>query len=279
MYTEGFNKVVDEFFRLPEDPSNKARLESLLPGSVLWIAPHFIDIFITNFWKYIRNPIILITNHSDVGIPDSFPMELRPIFQKCIEDPNLLHWFSQNMTYDHPKCTRIPIGLDYHSLGKAHMDEEVLIQTIRGSAPDWKSRQPLVYCNWTTNIDRGDRQEALCCIDADIHVVEPSSISREETFKRQTKYCFVSSPQGNGLDCHRTWEALLLGCVPIVKDSSSLYDGLPVWSVNDWSDITSAAVQLKKEEFAQRLGEFSSEKLFMNYWLNLILSKKPKHSS
>ena len=30
-------------------------------------------------------------------------------------------------------------------------------------------------------------------------------------------FAFVASPSGNGLDCHRTWEALLLRSIPIVK--------------------------------------------------------------
>ena len=44
------------------------------------------------------------------------------------------------------------------------------------------------------------------------------------------------SPQGNGLDCHRTWEALILKTIPIVRTSSldPLYEGLPVVVVHEW---------------------------------------------
>ena len=33
---------------------------------------------------------------------------------------------------------------------------------------------------------------------------------------------FVLSPAGNGVDCHRTWEALLMGAVPIVPSGFAL---------------------------------------------------------
>lgn len=46
---------------------------------------------------------------------------------------------------------------------------------------------------------------------------------------------FAWSPHGNGLDCHRTWEILLLGAYPIVKTSSldELYRDLPVLVVEE----------------------------------------------
>ena len=31
---------------------------------------------------------------------------------------------------------------------------------------------------------------------------------------------FVLSPRGNGLDAHRTWEAMLVGAIPIVRASA-----------------------------------------------------------
>jgi hypothetical protein len=53
-------------------------------------------------------------------------------------------------------------------------------------------------------------------------------------------HAFVASPHGNGLDCHRTWEALALGCIPIVKRSpiDKVFQGLPVWIVGSWKEVT-----------------------------------------
>ena len=53
---------------------------------------------------------------------------------------------------------------------------------------------------------------------------------------------FVISPAGNGLDTHATWEALLAGCIPIVPKLplDPLFEVLPVWLIESWSDVTDA---------------------------------------
>ena len=51
---------------------------------------------------------------------------------------------------------------------------------------------------------------------------------------------FVPSPAGNGLDCHRTWEALYLGCIPVVLRSEYCGDNSwPVMLVDSWDELLS----------------------------------------
>jgi len=63
-----------------------------------------------------------------------------------------------------------------------------------------------------------------------------------ETYLRTMRqYKFVLSPVGNGIDCHRTWEALMMGAIPIVESIAGLnpiYEGLPVLIVEDWKVLT-----------------------------------------
>ena len=77
---------------------------------------------------------------------------------------------------------------------------------------------------------------------------------------------FVLSPPGNGIDCHRTWEALCLGAIPIVraKQFKSLFADLPVLNVDEWSDVTPELLQNTLREFKQR--NFNYEKLTLKYW-------------
>jgi hypothetical protein len=85
------------------------------------------------------------------------------------------------------------------------------------------------------------------------------------------KYKFVISPHGNGLDCHRTWEALALGCFPIIKSSEldDMFQELPVIIVSSWNEIT--------QEFLNKYKNLPTfilyqEKMYMNYWINYIKS-------
>lgn len=96
---------------------------------------------------------------------------------------------------------------------------------------------------------------------------------RTELWKRKGEYAFSISPHGNGLDCHRTWEDLVLGCIVIVKTSSldPLYEGLPVVIVKDWSEVT-------KENLKKWLALYHDasenpayrKKLTNAYWLRKI---------
>jgi len=55
------------------------------------------------------------------------------------------------------------------------------------------------------------------------------------------EHSFVVSPEGNGVQCHRTWEALHSGAVAIVTQTGtavdSLYGGLPVVILQNWKQL------------------------------------------
>jgi len=90
----------------------------------------------------------------------------------------------------------------------------------------------------------------------------------------QSNYQFVLSPHGAGLDCHRTWEALLLGCIPIVKAAklNDLFTDLPVIVVNDWREIS--PVLLKESIQKLRQPNNGMNKLLMRYWKKQITTSK-----
>ena len=55
-----------------------------------------------------------------------------------------------------------------------------------------------------------------------------------------SEYKFAISPQGNGVDCHRTWECLYLGVIPIITKSlcMSFFEELPILFVDNYDCIT-----------------------------------------
>jgi hypothetical protein len=60
-------------------------------------------------------------------------------------------------------------------------------------------------------------------------------------FSSLPQYKFVISPEGNGIDCHRHYEALMAGCIPIVEENPDIrykYRGCPVLFTKDYSEIT-----------------------------------------
>jgi hypothetical protein len=115
-----------------------------------------------------------------------------------------------------------------------------------------------------------DRRDAYANINRELTYYEPNKVLRLESWKNMIKYKYVISPLGNGLDCHRTWEAIILGCIPIVKKSGldPMYDGLPVLIVNDWKDITQDLLDNYKPDNS------NIKKIYMDYWINLFNTYK-----
>ena len=224
---------------------------------------------------------VLVTGNEDTTIPNDISIKANEI----LSSPYLIHWFSQNLDSNNPKLTAIPIGLDYHSVNNENgsewgpkesaLNQEKFIVDLE--KPYFDKRELLIYCNFKNTI-RGrygekDRRDALDQIPDNLLIIEESVIKRKETFKKMASYSFVVSPLGNGLDCHRTWEALILGCIPIVKTSSldALYNELPVLIVNEWYDVNTELLQNTINKF--KTMDFNYEKLTLKYWMDKISDK------
>lgn len=91
---------------------------------------------------------------------------------------------------------------------------------------------------------------------------------RTENWKLMSQYAFVLSPFGIGMDCHRTWKALCLGCIPIVcaPNFKPLFEGLPVLNVKRWEDITETLLINTIKDFKKK--DFQYNKLKLEYWVN-----------
>src|SRR3990167_226917 len=100
------------------------------------------------------------------------------------------------------------------------------------------------------------------------HSAEPKTFS--EYVDDLSHAVFVISPPGSGLDCHRTWEALYMGCYPIVLRSTlcPLYEELPVVVVDSWEEVTEDFLHEKKETF--RTSSWNFKKIYMPYWFEKV---------
>jgi hypothetical protein len=104
-------------------------------------------------------------------------------------------------------------------------------------------------------------------------IYEQGFVTRPVTWWKQASAAFTVSPLGNGLDCHRTWETLVLGGIPIVETSTNdkLYEGLPVLIVKSWSDVTKSLLETTRKNFSQK--SFAKERLQLQYWVQKIKAK------
>uniref|UniRef100_A0A6C0ETV7 Exostosin GT47 domain-containing protein n=1 Tax=viral metagenome TaxID=1070528 RepID=A0A6C0ETV7_9ZZZZ len=239
--------------------------------------PHFKNLTI-NF------PFILVSGDSDDTMPlDFFTKE---DFEKFINNPFLLHWFSQNMVIKHPKITLLPIGLDYHTMTclnkwgpiTSSENQEILIKSIKQKP--FYERTIKCYANFHFQMNTKhsyDRKDAIEQISKDLIYYEPNHTFRLNSWNKQKDFAFVICPHGGGYDCHRLWEALILGCIPIVKKSliDELYEELPVLILNEWSDLSQILLEETIITFKNK--QFNYDKLKHNYWLTKMKDIQNKH--
>lgn len=86
-------------------------------------------------------------------------------------------------------------------------------------------------------------------------------------FSKLPHYKFVISPEGNGIDCHRHYEALMAGCIPIVEHNDEIkekYGNVPILYTTDYSEITPEYLERKYEEMIDN--EYDYSRLFLDYY-------------
>lgn len=258
---------------------------SMLTGSgkpkVIYITTATVPDFARSILPRLIGRFVLVTGDSDWAVPNDCMDDARTILQHR----KLVAWFSQNCVGGHPKLHQIPIGLDYHTLTGEYrygwgdllssVDQEKMLTRIADSAPKLSDRLIRCYSNFHLNTYSGnpppERKEAINEISPDAIDYQQGMLKREDTWNQMAKYAFIPSPKGGGYDCHRTWEALALGCIPILKTSplDPMFEGLPVWIVQNWSEITQASMQKKVEEYTTTPLDYS--KLYLRYWIKKIM--------
>lgn len=233
-------------------------------------------------------PFVLVSGDADAVVS---PEGIGPAtFEKILGHPALQRWYAQHLEFDDPKLHFLPAGLDYHTMWEhpevwgepvrtsPFAQERVLLEVRSRAAPP-PERRPLLYCNWHLSLGKPGRQdspnrrirtECLEQVDKSVCFYEPAFVPRFQSWERQAGYAFVLSPDGNGPDAHRTWEALALGCVPVVKRNfmSAFLGDLPVIVVDDWREIS--APFLRRALAALDARKFNFAKLYLEHWRKLI---------
>lgn len=268
---------------------NYPSIESIkhIKNPSIYICSSAIVAFMNQLLPLINFSFILVSGDSDQTIPQEALSKSK--FIKLVNDTRLIHWFCQNMAFQHHKITKMPIGLDYHTqtvnpiwgpLSSCNEQEKSLVFFKNKAAPFW-NRNIHCYANFhfTMNTKLGyDRKDAFQKINKELIYYEENPVTRHTSWNKQINFAFVICPHGGGLDCHRNWEALCLGCIPIVKTSAinNLYNDLPVLIVDDWQNITMDLLNNTIITFKTKYNnhEFNMEKIKLEYWIQLINNYK-----
>jgi hypothetical protein len=259
-----------------------AAFSQVKDGDLVWMRLIALPQFLDEALPRILARFALVTGDEDWAIPSGFTRS-----KELLADPRVLCWFTQNFdgTDDSGKLLPIPIGLDFHTISNTRKwghwpatptAQEAELEALRKAAPPNERRLLRVHADFHFNKHKqqiwgDDRQAVQNALRDNPNVqFQTEKVRRLDLWREKTRYAFVVSPHGNGLDCHRTWESLVLGNIVIVKRSSldPLYEGLPVVIVGDWREITTANLRRWHAEHSAAFGKPEVEERLTNqYWV------------
>ena len=139
-------------------------------------------------------------------------------------------------------------------IAESHVDQ--LVAARRTSLEVAPSRSLLSAFTVHTRPDvRGPLTELARERLGDGYVTTGSSGSELDWYQDIMRHRMVLCPRGNGLDTHRTWEALYLGRVPVVKASEmdATFERLPVIVLNDWADLSEERLEADYQAIMGRM--------------------------
>jgi hypothetical protein len=104
-----------------EGPSLNSRnlrpelLRRMRRGASVYVCSANLVSFVDRMLPEITVPFVLVSGDADDEIPTDLERSGVDV-ERLLGDERLLHWFAQNCVLTHKKITRMPIGIDYHTL-------------------------------------------------------------------------------------------------------------------------------------------------------------------
>lgn len=131
-----------------------------------------------------------------------------------------------------------------------------------------RQNDKLIYCRLTlTQTEHGKERRDLIKLNENnpIFTMQLNAVSAEEMYRNMKTHIFTACPAGEGKDCLRTYETIIMGGIPIWSDCLELrhFEDLPVVYTKDWNLTRewceNAIFQLKNRKT-------STDRMRMSYW-------------
>jgi hypothetical protein len=205
----------------------------------------------------INEEVIIISHNSDVNINDDSLIDMIP--------SNVLRIWCQNYNGSINDIIKpIPIGLERKRWFPSEKKQDIILEYSEMVI----NKEYLVYMNFNiiTNNIRIDWKEYFQGKDYVYTEMLGNGYNFKNYINNIKKSLFTLSPEGNGIDCHRNWECLEVGSIPIIKRNNfteSIYSDMPVLLIDDIKDVNEKMLNdYLDNEYKNR----SLDKLSCEYW-------------
>lgn len=232
-------------------------LKRLQMARTIFVYGDFLEVFFVVLAPHLNQPFVLISHNSDISVDQRFEHQLG--------NPLLLRWYAQNIdpSWQHPKLISIPIGVANRQWPHGNL------ANISSQNP-YSDKSIWLYVNINVTTNPSYRNEIVAALSENSVSVVEQGLAVQQYCRRIGQSCFVASPRGNGIDCHRTWEALYLGAVPVMphQDRVACLEGLPVLETEDWRDLSPDRLKAAWESLTST--DWQLKRLYMSYWQERI---------
>jgi len=206
---------------------------------------------------------ILILHNSDDSLKEDSILLINPKIKKI---------FAQNINFYHPKVTPIPIGLE-----NAHLRSQGIIRSLIFAINMPMNNKPAIFYQFNVKTNVSVRSIALDYISKHPLSETTRRLKSLKYLLKLKNYMFCLAPEGNGVDTHRVWECIYLNVIPICKENYlTLYFrslGLPIWVVNDWTDLEQyKTLESLEQKYHQIMSKSNTEAAYWNYWHQQIVN-------
>ena len=224
----------------------------------------------------------IVASNEDNNVPPSMSIHHTEIIEN---HPLVRCVFAKNALYQSSRLNLVPLGPKWQYLSHDHYGEDKeanwksLNQTEIGSQyprlSELNERKGILVPPMSETSTT--RERALAGLRARLssteHTLTSDRVTFEENLSLMKRHKFVISPLGNGRDCHRHWEALLVGTVPIIVHDESLevaMSGLPVWWVHSYEEVNEEQYQTKCLALHEAWKLARVERLYIGWWAKYI---------
>jgi hypothetical protein len=195
-----------------------------------------------------QDEFVLFTGHTDLPVDRTH--------RRYVEKPELKAWFAMNAQLDHPKVKARPFGF-----GALATPAETA--TLRGVQERRLPKRHLFHCQFEVSRNPFER---LYCLEQTGVPLSPA-LPWPDYLEELASCYFCISPNGIGIDCVRTWEALLVRTVPVVRRSlvTEHHPDYPMIVLDDWSEFRS--IEFSPELYERVWNDWDPDELLLERYL------------
>lgn len=235
-----------------------AIIPAIKDANILFVYGFCLDIFFRKVFPSIEKNIVLVTHNCDDEIDSKY--------EKYLNDVRILKWYSVNVSIVHDKLVPIPIGIA-NSQWK-HGDLNIL-EKVRN---EHNRKENLVYKNF--DIGTAPSRRTYVDVATSRNGIYMSPVRNYCEYLRElSRSMFSICPMGNGIDTHKMWESLYMGCIPVVagcphNDGFKELPVIRIYGDENWSLVTRKFLENHYAVMYDKTYDLS--KLDVEYWKKRI---------